>query len=734
MIVNNKHYQIEIDEKNGSIKSFSANGKQFLAKETPLVVLRMLNEKGEANSLISEELSEIKRESDRVYLTFKNLGGENVDCRICVRFSEQDSNTYWYLEVENNSGKLIESAAFPGITVFDDLVDDGGTRKLFSSMMEGVEMRSSRLRSLILPALHTAYPPLGWEGAYPGPSPMQFLAYYDGEDGLYFASHDPDGNYKFVEWYTEDGGIRLLQEVFPQAGKNSFSLTYPVVLGSFKGDWYDAASIYREWVMRAGIIRNPLLKENTELPDWIRESPIVITYPIRGTTESGDMTPNCFYPYTKGLEYIEKYAQIFDSRILTLLMHWEGTAPWAPPFVWPPFGDKENFDKFSEELHENGHMLGLYCSGLGWTQQSGNDLSYNMEQYFEDNGLAECVEVGPTHELMDSTICGWPIRRGYDLCPACEKVKRIAEDEIGKIVGDSNVDYVQFFDQNLGGNTYSCYSDKHGHPPVPGKWMAEEMRDVIKRMKARIHSEKPEKKILIGCETAAAEPFVNDLFFNDLRNNINYLFGVPVPAYSFVFHGYVCNFMGNQTTSSALIDLKKNDTNIFYRYAYAFAQGDILTLVLKKDGKINWGWTSPWNDDLEPDQKALIQYVAQLSAWRKGVLNEALNYGIMEKPLRTKSPLYKEELTVHNYGNRWKYGDYYRTLEGVVTTCYRTEDGKQYQIFVNYQNKEVEVFVQAGKITFVETPDGAEQRELTANKDGEISFIIPARSVRAAVL
>ena len=49
------------------------------------------------------------------------------------------------------------------------------------------------------------------------------------------------------------------------------------------------------------------IKDNKMLPDWYFESPVIVTYPVRGHKDMGDMTPNEFFPYTNGLKYIDKY-------------------------------------------------------------------------------------------------------------------------------------------------------------------------------------------------------------------------------------------------------------------------------------------------------------------------------------------------------------------------------------------------------------------------------------------
>lgn len=724
MVTENRFYRLLLDDETGDILSFqNSEGKEYISVRTPLIQINLLDGKGERRKLRSgREKAKITAGRESFQIFYGNLGGEAIDCTVSVRTPKGDANTYWSLQLENHTGDIVECIDFPGITVFSDLIDNGGTRKLFSPAMEGVEIRDENLRGYIRPCKHTGYPPGGWEGVYPGACPLQFMAYYDEQDGMYFASHDTEGNFKFIEWLPENGGIRLLHEMFPQMGNGvSYEYPYEVVLGTFRGNWYDAAEIYRTFIESSGMIRVPKVKDNPELPQWVQESPIVITYPVRGTKDTGDMTPNCYFPYSNALPYIDRYARLFDSKVMALLMHWEGTAPWAPPYVMPPFGGTEMLNAFARELHAKGNLLGVYCSGIGWTQNSGNVLSYNREKEFEEKNLAACMGVGPDQELKLSPVCCWPIRNGYDMCPACEPVKEIAVSEASRIVSELDVDYIQFFDQNVGGNAYGCYSKSHGHPPAPGKWMIEEMRDIILKIKQKFRELQPDKKVLLGCESAASEPLVNDLFFNDLRYNINYLTGVPVPAYSYVFHGYVCNYMGNHNCSSSLIDLKEDTENIYYRYAYSFCEGDILTVVLKNDGKINWEWDAEWDDNVEPEQEPLIEYIAMLNRWRKGILNRALSFGRMQKPFPVRCGMFSEKLTV---------GTVPKNIEEIVSMRYKTEENEDLQIFVNFRNEQKTFVLEAGELDLISTPDGRSERRMPENGVHEIT--IAPRSVLVA--
>lgn len=152
-------------------------------------------------------------------------------------------------------------------------------------------------------------------------------------------------------------------------------------------------------------------------------------------------------------------------------------------------------------------------------------------------------------------------------------------------IANSGCDYIQYFDQNLGGTSYFCYAKDHGHPPAPGKWQEEAMIKIFKKL-LELDSVK-DRKVLIGCEGAAAEPYMPYLSFNDLRFFINYSFGCPVPLYSYIYHEYVNNFMGNQCLVTDVINTDKSPLNLNQRIAYSFCAGDMLAVALSDGGQIH---------------------------------------------------------------------------------------------------------------------------------------------------
>lgn len=352
-----------------------------------------------------------------------------------------------------------------------------------------------------------------------------------------------------------------------------------------------------------------------------------------------------------------------DSAVMALLMHWEGSAPWAPPYVWPPYGDANDFAAFVKQMHSKDHLVGLYASGVAYTTRSNTDPAYSMEEEFVDKRIFNHVAVAPDHKPAENGVCvGERSQRfGYDLCPKNKWVQDLVVKEVEKIL-PSGVDYLQYFDQNLGGACSPCYARHHGHPPVPGRWQNEAMIKIYERINDSMA--KSGSKTLIGCEAAAGEPFIPHLLFNDLRFNINLRFAIPVPAYAYLNHEYVNNFMGNQNGVRGSVDFARSPLNLYQRLAYSFIAGDLLTVVLRGEGKIGWDWGTTW-DVPGPDHDSVATLIRNLNAWRRGAGKPYLVFGRMLKPLELRGtsviPIISPKGASLNFpsmfSSRWQAGD-----------------------------------------------------------------------------
>ncbi len=277
-------------------------------------------------------------------------------------------------------------------------------------------------------------------------------------------------------------------------------------------------------------------------------------------------------------------------------MHWEGTAPWAPPYVWPPFGGTGEFYAFRDTLHASGNLLGVYCSGFGCTEQSNLIDSYNCKTTIEREHLLDAMCTAPGGKVLRSRICTGQ-RSGYDICPACARGRDLLQNAYSPLFG--TVDYAQILDQNHGGGQYFCYSAAHGHAPAPGPWMTSSMQHLLSGWNKQV------PKMLFGCESSAAEPFIGNLQFSDNRFELNYQIGQPVPLYAFLYHEYVRNFMGNQCCCPLPA------ASFPMRMAYAFTAGDSLTLILNPNGGLMGHWGTR-DFDPAPDWDSTLDFARNM--------------------------------------------------------------------------------------------------------------------------
>ncbi|GHU98444.1 hypothetical protein FACS1894211_02180 [Clostridia bacterium] len=723
MLLTSETITIDICERTGRILSLRDGRTEFIAENAyPLLSVQLMRDDGSRLLIASDRaVCSLRRTKNTIKADFKRLGGQAVDAT--VKFDARGGFIRISAAVRNRTGFAVEWLAWPA-TVFENrLAARGGDFKILSPIFEGAEIGNPMLREKVgLPYLQVDYPMRGWDGLYPASTAFQFTAYYNDKCGVYFGAHDPNMNMKTIDTREAPEGVKIEHLFLPGAADNAEIASYEIVLGTFAGGWYTAAEIYRAFAERCGLIKMPPVRENPLIPDWVHESPVVLIYPVRGAkdTGAGANEPNPeYFPYTNALPYIESLAKKLDSKILVLLCHWEGTAPWAPPFVWPPYGGKENFTEFCAALHKAGHLLGVYGSGSGWTQKSILDPAYNMERYFEEHRLKDAMCIHPDQSLPYAYICNGNIRWGYDMCTYTRPAREIVKGEIERLVAESEVDYIQYFDQNLGGMPSICYGMSHGHPRTPGKWQIEAQRTLLQECNEVIERAGKKGKVVLGCEGGASEPFIGELVFNDGRNYGAYQFGVPAAAYAYLFHHYQSNFMGNQNTTYGYLDVGRYPENIFWRTASGFANGDLMTVVWRERGRLHWDWSSPW-DLPQVDQEGYAAFVKLLNDWRKGAAREELLYGKMTRPYRTDC----EQIEVE-----YKSG-VVNKIPSLNTSAWRS-GGWYSQLIVNWRDTEQKTRVHAGGVRAfrVYTDPKSAKYTVVAVENGVCVLTVSARGV-----
>lgn len=654
---------LALDRQDGSVSFFGKDENLLSDVREPLFRIRFCNDDGSFSIYDSRDAGRIGyvRKGREVTFSYSDFPDRDFSVSVSLRAGRKDSLFHFSMSVEAED--LIDWMEYPCITVKETSSAEEGILWPYN---EGAFYNDASKHDYVEPE----YPSLGSYAMCPGMVSTPFIAQVSHRGGVYFGAHDPDRNTRQIDFRKTDGGVRLQVRLYPGAGKGRYSTGYETVLGRFDGPWQAAADIYRRFFdsCHDGFIP---VEKNPALPKWYFDPFVVLTYCVRGHHDMDDMFPNKLFPYVNALPVIEDFTRRTGAPVMALLMHWEGTAPWAPPYVWPPYGGEDAFGEFVSRMHGMGGTVGVYCSGMGWTMKS-NLLDYGLADRFDAEDLGGEMCIAPDGSLPLSKICTGQ-RSGYDLCPSRDFTKNILYEEVGKIRA-AGVDYIQMMDQNHGGTPYMCYSRGHGHPGVPGKWESEAANDLY----ARIVRDNP--GLVLGCESAAAEVFIPNLLFSDDRCGLNFNGGMPVPLYSYIYHGFVTNFMGNNVCGDDIIDCRRTPDIFQYRLAYSFLAGDILTVVINDEGDIQWAWGQrDFSQEYRPDREAALSLIRNLTQMRKE-FPEFLQFGRAVRPLRLdcgKSLIYTKKGSIE--------------VDDVLSASYEY-GGRRAHFLVNWKKESARVF------------------------------------------
>lgn len=611
--------KVTVDFSAGHISSLTLDGTERIAAPAPLFRLQLRDRDGKSSVFTSYDAK--KQTLIENGARYECFDAEDAlsNLSVSVWAKEKVDFMEWYVRAEVGSDRyLVEWIDYPTVTLPRLIENDEKGGSILIPYNEGVLISNGDLReSCGFRYQDPVYPSMGSYFIFPNMLSSQMMAYLWKDVGLYIGMHDPKRGVKAIDFYPTENGLTMQTRIFCGVDYGApYAQDFPIVWRATDGAWESAAECYREWLEANPVPNMKKIVNNPSLPKWYEDAPLVVSYPVRGIHDMDEMKPNALYPYVNALPLIDEIREATDSKILTLLMHWEGTAPWAPPFVWPPFGGADGFEQFRRALHDRGDLLGVYCSGFGYTIQSNLISSYNCEKQYADEGLESGMCAGPDGKVAISKICTGQ-RSGYDICPASETGRKLLDKAYEPLFA-SELDYVQILDQNHGGGQYFCYSRDHGHPPAPGAWMTENMQGMLSEWNQKA------PKTLFGCESAAAEPFIGNLLFSDNRFELNYKMGVPVPLYAYLYHEYVRNFMGNQVGCPLTT---KQDT-LRYRLAYSFSIGDCMTLVLTPNGDLMTHWGTR---DFEnaPNRELTLKMIKNLTRFYKESGKEYLFAGRM---------------------------------------------------------------------------------------------------------
>ena len=334
-------------------------------------------------------------------------------------------------------------------------------------------------------------PQFTYGGMYPqGWVAMQFMAASDKEHGtgLYYAMHDPLGSSKefHVEWRQADQAMALAFDVPAEnmdVAGNGFASPGEAVWQVLRGDWFDAAMIYRAWVRQNATWFPKLTSEGrADTPLWMRELPLWVQ--VNGGPK--DVAPR-LKAFAKAMAvpvaahwyswhqnpFDNDYPHYFPARegFADAVWEWKLTACTSCPISMVACGIRgKGTDDFQ----------------FSSVARPATTKDETGKPYVESYGSKESD--------------GSPVRLAV-MCPATQLWQAKVRQIVLRLMNEYGTKAV-YIDQVAAAWPVLCFDRTHGHPTGGGHWWTSSYNAML----AAIRREKPADRMLTT--ECNAEPYV----------------------------------------------------------------------------------------------------------------------------------------------------------------------------------------------------------------------------------
>jgi hypothetical protein len=666
----------------------------------PVFALQFLDDRQRFQELTSDHATSIAIHSEvvsetrtRLIMQFTALGGYDLDITATVEADINEPLTRWSLHLHNGAGLRVTGIEYPFVVLRYGLGEPDEQSGLVWPVGAGMLYRNPT------PADIEPDSPNAWQMRpentavlhYPGFITAQFMAYYSESVGVYLAAEDPNGYIKLLKPVHRKSGVRLgLAHIgnWPENGERT--LEYDVVLGSFVGDWYAAATLYRDWSGQQAWASKPLAQRD-DVPDWLLESPPHLMVRIQGELDSGPADPNeAFLPYPKLLPLLENVSKRIDSPVVPVIMSWERGGPWVYPDCFPAVG-ADSLPEFTSQAREKGWRVGTFCNGTRWVighRWSGyNGLDY-YDAHQAEQGICRKHDGTLWAETWDAA---W--RPSYTACLGADQTMQVAQNFVQQVI-DYGIDWIQFLDQNVGASTFPCYSADHNHPDLPGRWMTSAMGDLTAFFRQKQIENKAatdgKRQLVFSVEGPANEYWLQQFQICDVRVvPPNHQAAHPwwngfIPLYHFLFHEHILIQGG--------FGHGADPHHLAIRNAYNLVVGEIPGAVLQGDGQllnkdnpgINW---APWDNPLGDNEESLAM-LHSATALRRGPGKPYLVFGRMLAPADVTSATME-----------WRHDRLFHEVPAVFHAAWQGQDGRFAVVLANWTQQPQDVTIHDARLT-----------------------------------
>jgi len=526
----------------------------------------------------------------------------------------------WDLKIDGvGSSFSIMNVTFPNLSIKSDSNDHFLIPRLFGKVIDNPKNSIN---------VNLRYP---WGKS----ATMQYLAYYNNNYGLYFGFHDPKASIKNFIVKTESGNLHLSANVLAENQTkmgNNFNFPGEFELDYFKGDWYDATNIYKEWVYKSAEYRPSTSKDKLARAKEIGDVSICT---VQSYSDSSNINRKQLINFKEFLKD--------DTTDVTVLAHidtWNGEAfdkDYPDVFLKTKEGLEDILTEF-KTTYGNKLKLQLYTNGYIYDHRLASYESFKQNSVKDENGVSDAY--GNWANIMCPTQKPW-----HD--------KHI---EINRFISSLGVDAV-YLDQVTASHPGICLDPTHNHTLGGGHYW----RDGYKSMLSKIHKVYPSNKFIT---TESANDFLMDEV--DSYLTMYYTTQNQVPAMQIIYGGKV-QFLGPTVGTSTFVENNNPDSeNLYATLAQGFTFGEIPVMFQSIFDNIGAKGSR---------KEKAASYVKSLAIMREK-LKSYISYGEMKKPLTISG-----NIPTIDVPRATKFEPF--SIKAIQTGIWKRDDGSILVVFVN---------------------------------------------------
>ena len=351
---------------------------------------------------------------------------------------------------------------------------------------------------------------------------MPWFAFWDKQGGgLYIGAHDRNATHKELYFEAEPNGITRLGMTYPGTDNRKFA-PCEIVLAPFRGDWFDAAMMYKEWMKNESAwYPGELLgvQGRKDTPMWMKEL--------------------CIWLSGNGFD---KRVEDFQQEMgVPVGLHWYNWHQIPFDNDYPHYlPAKEGFRERTKELKEKHIYVMPYINGRLWDTRD-HIMSDSLFTAQALPAVSKQKDGKPNTESYGSKeVDGSDVVLGV-MCPATKVWRDKMAEVVLKLTEEEQVNGV-YMDQIAAAPPRLCFDATHGHPTGGGDWWTPAYRELLANIRAKMNPE-----AILTTESNA------DGYVNQLDGYLTWQFQHEnqVPAFAAVYGGMIQFFGRSYTLNDA---------------------------------------------------------------------------------------------------------------------------------------------------------------------------------------